>query len=80
MLYSGIDLHRRLIVICTVNETGTVAARTKMRTEPGAVVAYFRQWTVAINLSVPSLELQRRLDVPVSCRRPRFMSLLTPRL
>jgi transposase len=45
MLYSGIDLHRRLIVICTVDSAGTVVARAKIKTEPDAVVTYFRQWT-----------------------------------
>lgn len=45
MLYSGIDLHKRLIVICTVNSEGTVVARSRMKTESDAVVTYFRQWT-----------------------------------
>lgn len=45
MLYSGIDLHKRLIVICTVNTEGTVIARARMKTESDAVVTYFRQWT-----------------------------------
>ena len=45
MLYSGIYLHRRLIVICTMNNEGTVVTRTRMKTEPDAVVTYFRQWT-----------------------------------
>ena len=43
MLYSGIDLHKRLIVICTVNSEGTVVARSRMKTESDAVVTYFRQ-------------------------------------
>ena len=45
MLYTGIDLHRRLIVICTVNDNGTIVARTKIKTEPEAVMTYVRQWT-----------------------------------
>ena len=45
MLHSGIDLHPRLIVICTVNDQGTVVARTRMKTESDLVIAYFRQWT-----------------------------------
>jgi len=44
MLYSGVDLHRRLIAICTVNETGTIIARSKMKTDPELVTAYFQQW------------------------------------
>lgn len=31
MLYSGDDLHRRVVAICTVEENGTVIARTKMK-------------------------------------------------
>ena len=45
MLYSGIDLHRRLIVICTVNEEGNIVARTRMKTQADDVMAYFRQWS-----------------------------------
>ena len=45
MLYSGIDLHKRLIVICTVNTEGTVIARARMKTESDTVMTYFRQWT-----------------------------------
>lgn len=45
MLYSGIDLHRRLIVICTMNDAGAVVARTRMATDADAVVRYFHQWT-----------------------------------
>lgn len=45
MLHSGIDLHRRLIVICTVNDNGTVVARTKIKTETELVLEYFRRWS-----------------------------------
>lgn len=45
MLYTGIDLHRRLIVMCTVNDSGAIVARSRMKTESDAVTAYFRQWT-----------------------------------
>jgi hypothetical protein len=34
MLYSGVDLHRRLIVICTVDANGSVLARKSMKTQP----------------------------------------------
>jgi len=44
MLYSGVDLHRRLIVICTVDESGTVVAHTKMKTDPVLVSEYFHRW------------------------------------
>ena len=45
MLYSGVDLHRRLIALCTVDENGTVIGRTKIKTQPDLVTAYFRQWS-----------------------------------
>jgi len=45
MLYSGVDLHRRLIVICTVNESGSIVARKSMKTQPELITAYFQQWT-----------------------------------
>ena len=44
MLYSGVDLHRRLIVICTVDANGSVLARKSMKTQPELITNYFRQW------------------------------------
>lgn len=44
MLYSGVDLHRRLIVICTVDESGSILARKSMKTQPELITNYFRQW------------------------------------
>ncbi|MBI5464253.1 MAG: IS110 family transposase, partial [Ignavibacteriales bacterium] len=44
MLYTGIDLHRRSIVVCTVNESGTIVDRRTMKTRPELVTAYFQQW------------------------------------
>ncbi len=44
MFYSGIDLHRRLIVICTVDENGTIVARTRMKTDATLVSEYFHRW------------------------------------
>ena len=44
MLNTGIDLHRRSIVMCTVNDSGAIAARSKMKTDPSAVTTYFQQW------------------------------------
>lgn len=41
MLYSGVDLHRRLIVICTVDDNGAVVARCRMKTDPALVSEYF---------------------------------------
>jgi transposase len=45
MVYTGIDLHRRIVAFCTVNDSGTVLARTKMKTEPERILTYFRQWS-----------------------------------
>lgn len=44
MLYSGIDLHRRSVVFCTVDESGTVIERRNMKTRPELIIAYFQQW------------------------------------
>lgn len=44
MLYSGVDLHRRLIVICTVDDNGTVVTRGRMKTDPALVTEYFQRW------------------------------------
>jgi transposase len=44
MLYSGVDLHRRVVVICTVDESGNIRARKSMKTQPELITTYFRQW------------------------------------
>lgn len=44
MLYSGIDLHRRTIVVCTVDDQGSVIIRQTMKTRPELVMSYFGQW------------------------------------
>lgn len=46
MLYTGIDLHRRSIVVCTLDESGTIVERQTMKTESESVTIYFRQWPV----------------------------------
>lgn len=46
MFYTGIDLHRRSMVVCTVDEQGTVVAQCSMRTRPELVTTYFGQWPV----------------------------------
>ena len=45
MHYTGVDLHRRLIVLCTVDDNGTVVAKARIRTEPQKIIDYFSQWT-----------------------------------
>jgi transposase len=44
MLHTGVDLHRRVIVLCTVDDNGSVIARSRMKTDPSLVSDYFRQW------------------------------------
>ena len=44
MFYSGVDLHRRSLTVCTVDESGKVIGRTMMKTDPALVLAYFRRW------------------------------------
>jgi transposase len=46
MLYTGIDLHRHSIVVCTIDETGTVIERRTMKTQMELVNTYFMQWSV----------------------------------
>jgi len=46
MFYSGIDLHRRTIVVCTVDEQGTIVAHRTMKARPELVTSYFSQWPV----------------------------------
>jgi transposase len=44
MFYSGVDLHRRSLTVCTVDDRGSVIGRTAMKTDPAMVLAYFRGW------------------------------------
>jgi len=41
MLYSGIDLHKRLGFITTVDEQGEVLSQVKVRNDEQAVLKYF---------------------------------------
>ena len=45
MFYTGIDLHRRSISLCTLNANGDLIGRAKIKTESQAVLDYFQQWT-----------------------------------
>ena len=45
MKYTGIDLHRRSIVVCTVDEQGAVITHQTMKTRPELVCTYFGQWS-----------------------------------
>ena len=41
MLYTGIDLHKRTVVIATVDETGKVHSEVSLPTSRSAVARYF---------------------------------------
>lgn len=43
MFYTGVDLHRRSLAMCTVDENGAVTARSKMKTDLVLVTNYFQQ-------------------------------------
>ncbi len=44
MLYTGIDLHRRSIVVCTLNDQGSCVDHRHMHTRPELITMYFAQW------------------------------------
>jgi transposase len=44
MLYSGIDLHKRSLDICTLDNNGTTIALRKMKTDKEKIQSYFSQW------------------------------------
>jgi len=45
MLYTGIDLHRRSITLCTLNTEGALVARAQIKTHRQAVLDYFGRWS-----------------------------------
>lgn len=44
MLYSGIDLHKRSLDICTLDDNGKTVAHKRMRTDKEKIHMYFSQW------------------------------------
>jgi hypothetical protein len=84
MLYSGIDLHRHSIAICTVNESGMVVSRTSMRTQPELVIADFGQWTEAHRAVVECTtgwywlcDLLRSHGVPVVLAHAKYLKAIS---
>jgi transposase len=84
MLYSGVDLHRRSIVICTVNESGSIIARKSMKTQPDLVTAYFRQWPDQHRAVVECTtgwywfsDLLRSLDVDVVLAHAKYLKAIS---
>jgi transposase len=83
MLYSGIDLHKRTVVISTVDETGTVVAEDSLPASRAAVAQYF-QWlpgpTVATVEATSSWywlrDLLEREDVPLTLAHAKFVKAI----
>jgi len=84
MLYTGIDLHRRSIVVCTVDESGTIIDRRSMKTQPELVIMYFRQWTVEHHAVVESTtgwywlcDLLRSLGVTIILAHAKYLKAIS---
>ena len=83
MLYSGIDLHKRTVVIATVNEQGTVVAESSLPASRSAVARYF-QWlpepTVATVEATSSWywlrDLLAREDVHLTLAHAKFVKAI----
>jgi transposase len=84
MLYSGVDLHRRVIVLCTVDENGTIIGRTKIKTQPDLVTAYFHQWSAEHRAVVECTtgwywfcDLLRSIGVPVVLAHAKYLKAIS---
>jgi transposase len=84
MLYTGIDLHRRSIVVCTVNESGTIIDRRSMKTQPELVTTYFRQWALEHHAVVECTtgwywlsELLRSLGVTIVLAHAKYLKAIS---
>jgi transposase len=84
MLYSGIDLHRRSIVVCTVDDGGTVLTRATMKTAVDVVEAYFRQWTEPHRAVVECTsnwywlcDLLRSLDISIVLAHAKYLKAIS---
>ena len=83
MLYSGIDLHKRTVVITTVDEQGSVVAESSLPSSRSAVARYF-QWlpepTVATVEATSSWywlrDLLHREDVPLTLAHAKFVKAI----
>ena len=80
MLYTGIDLHKRTVVIATVDETSKVHSEASLPTSRSAVARYFH-WlpepTVATVEATSSWHWLRDLfeqqDVPLTLAHAKFV-------
>jgi transposase len=46
MLFSGIDLHRRSVAICTVDENGIILQQRNFKNMQNDILNHFRQWKI----------------------------------
>lgn len=83
MLYSGIDLHKRSVVIATVNEQGAVVAESSLPASRSAVARYFHglpEPTVATVEATSSWywlrDLLDREDVPLTLAHAKFVKAI----
>lgn len=85
MLYSGIDLHRRSIVVCTVDEKGTIVNRQSMKARPELVTAYVQQWPAQQHRAVVEsttgwywlCDLLRSLDVDMVLAHAKYLKAIS---
>lgn len=84
MLYTGIDLHRRSIVVCTIDDNGTIIDRRSMKTHRELVTTYFRQWTAEHRAVVESTtgwywlcDLLRSLGVTIVLAHAKYLKAIS---
>jgi len=83
MLYTGIDLHKRTVVIATIDETGKVHSETSLPTSRSAVARYFH-WlpepTIATVEATSSWywlrDLLEQQDVPLTLAHAKFVKAI----
>lgn len=82
MYYTGIDLHRRSVVVCTLNDSGNVVERRSMKTQPEQITSYFRQWSageqnVVVECTTGWLcDLLRTLGIPVVLAHAKYLKAI----
>ena len=83
MLYTGIDLHKRTVVIATIDETGKVHSETSLPTSRSAVARYFH-WlpepTIATVEATSSWywlrDLLEQQEVPLTLAHAKFVKAI----
>ena len=72
MLFSGIDLHKRSLVIHTLDADGTTTREAELKSDRGAVLAYFG--TLAGRTARSSSACRAGTGCAISSRRPALTS------